>query len=394
MDQQISTNQTSNNSEYVVPSATSTSNSSSVPPKNSKNKSGFIFLLIVILLLMGSGILVLSLYKKEIPTVDPELVIDQQSSLIPDTLSDWQLYQGNGYTFKHPKDVDTFTETAGKDTDSISVVFIGPTQKASGRTQTELFDGYSFSVTNMGVSSENSSSELVAKERMQNVDACSQTDPVTDISEVQTMVLAGHTAYQFTSIGCFADFTLTYLDDGSNVFRITQLYTGTPDVYESYKRTTDQILSTFAFTDKPTTSVCPLNYVISDNNYYSICLPSDFEQVKEMNDMISSAEYKNTDKIIQITKNFEGGWGGLWCAKSEKVSISGYPSERIIYIDGSEDACESHYTSFWSLINNGVNDGPFPIYIFMSSVNGDVVRWNEDDLNTYKTIEQSFKVKN
>lgn len=156
-----------------------------------------------------------------------------------DPTSSWGTYNGvsNDYSFKHPIDLKSDTTSAGAGFESIRFMFVGPVQIASGRTQTELFDGYFFSVTKVGPLAQFDPNTEVTKQQQNSKETCPQVSDVTEVT------VSGSTAFKYT---CPNNYDLIYVTNGKNTYYITQFYTG--DNLNSYKAITDQILSTFKFT--------------------------------------------------------------------------------------------------------------------------------------------------
>jgi len=158
----------------------------------------------------------------------------------PISTSNWDVYESSlkSYSFKHPPGLKSDTGAAGVGFESIRFMLVGPTQMASGRTQTELFDGYAFIVTKLGSSTTLDPKKEIETQQKNSVSNCQ------DVGAVTSVIVAGKQAYQYAA-NCRGTYTTTYVSNGMNTYSITQSYAGGNQ--EAYKTITDQILSTFKF---------------------------------------------------------------------------------------------------------------------------------------------------
>lgn len=170
---------------------------------------------------------------------------EEKSVTTGETVSGWQTYSSDDYSFMYPPETKTDTDAAGEGSESIRVRFIGPVQQASGRTQTELFDGYAFIVTKIEINAEESAQKQAEKERAAAHVYCEQKG--SELSEVAKVTVAGTSGYRYTATNCYTDYTVTYLENGGSIYSITQTYTGDGEALAEYKVTTDKILSTLVF---------------------------------------------------------------------------------------------------------------------------------------------------
>lgn len=162
-----------------------------------------------------------------------------------DPTADWKTYINptQTYSFKHPNGLLSDTKASGSGYESIKFTLVGPTQIASGRTQTELFDGYSFSVTKIGPSEQYKAQIEIDKQIEDSKGACQEVDPA------ETVIVNNIQAYRYFG-NCLGTFYTIFISDGRDTYRISQLFTN-----DNYKLITDQILSTFEFTESESTPV-------------------------------------------------------------------------------------------------------------------------------------------
>lgn len=164
-----------------------------------------------------------------------------------DPTTNWKTFANPSktYSFKYPDGLKSDTGAAGSGFESIRFAFMGQKQIDSGRTQTELSEGYMFIVTKIGSTSAFDSKKEAEKQQTSSTETCKN---IGDLTKVKIDSLDGY------SVGCLGESVTTFVSDGKNIYSITEFYTG--DNREAYKKTTDQILSTFKFTEA-TSSASP-----------------------------------------------------------------------------------------------------------------------------------------
>lgn len=183
-------------------------------------------------------------YKKPISTDSTQktepIVVDITPT--PNPTESWEVLNNLGYKFKYP------TEAKGESREEESlVVHMGQKQIDSGRTQTELFDGYSFRVGEI-INDKNLTLEQLAKgERENTQNNCNSEDG--KVSEVKIFKVDGKNGFQYSALSCYIDYTETIVENAGKFYRISQSYVGEPTDQEDYKKTTEQILGTFEFLD-------------------------------------------------------------------------------------------------------------------------------------------------
>lgn len=189
-------------------------------------------------------------------TASPTQVI---TTPVPDVPSNWETYSSpdNDYSFKHPSGIKSDTGAGGVGFESIRFVFMGQKQIDSGRTQTELADGYSFSVIKLGSVNKYDPSTEAQKSNNNDKESCANIDP--EISSVIKTTVSGHDAYQYEK-NCMGNSTITYISNGVNVYLISQFYAGDKEDLPVYRTTTLQIYSSFKFNLALTKSDNSVNY--------------------------------------------------------------------------------------------------------------------------------------
>ena len=169
------------------------------------------------------------------PTVEP---IDS------DSMANWETYNSSEYSFKHPAGLKSDTGAAGTGFESIRFQLIGPKQIASGRTQTSLFDGYSFIVTKMGIATQKTPEQWATERRNDSKENCGSE---VILSDVEPITIGKATGVQYSVKNCIGDYTASYLLNGTNVYEITQLYVGEPVDQKAYEEITNQIFNSLKF---------------------------------------------------------------------------------------------------------------------------------------------------
>jgi hypothetical protein len=75
------------------------------------------------------------------------------------------MYDNFEYSFKHPAGLKSDSGAVGTGFESIRFQLMGPKQISSGRTQTSLFDGYSFEVTKLGLATQKTPEQWATERR-------------------------------------------------------------------------------------------------------------------------------------------------------------------------------------------------------------------------------------
>lgn len=155
--------------------------------------------------------------------------------------SSWNTITHDEYTFQYP------SEAKGETQESESVIsYMGPKQIASGRTQTELFDGYAFRIGSI-TTTPNTPLEQVAKNQHDNAQQNCQVQEGT-VSPATPVSIDGQDAFQYSAKGCYLDYTETIVVFNDTVYMISQSYTGEAEDQKRYQAITNQILSSLKFT--------------------------------------------------------------------------------------------------------------------------------------------------
>jgi hypothetical protein len=150
---------------------------------------------------------------------------------------EWKTYADyhSGFSINYPPELEAklFNETPPR----VKISFIGQEQTASGRIESELFDGYSISarvVSNI----KTDTLDKVANEFLKaNIGAC-PTEPSS--SAVTDSQVGNIQAKSFTILNCGGDSTNYYVTNNDSIFELAQSYTN-----EDFKLKVDEITATF-----------------------------------------------------------------------------------------------------------------------------------------------------
>lgn len=139
--------------------------------------------------------------------------------------------------------VATATEQEGSH-DSLSwrVSYMGDVQKKSGRTQTELFDGYSIEINRYEAVGDDLQQTQAESDRQGIIDACGEEN-VTDIHKSS---LNRYNSLSFEG-GCLGEAVYNYLIFDGTLYRVTTFIAQPEEQTLDYQDITDTILESLTF---------------------------------------------------------------------------------------------------------------------------------------------------
>lgn len=248
------------------------------PKPKSKRKLVVIIATILILVLISAIIAYKQLQNIYNKNLDPGMALPSTSptsEATADMTSEWETYSGIDYSFKYPPSFEAPVESAEGDWEGVSLVMFGESQKASGRTQTELFDG--LVIRTLVNTSEYTSAEDAADAYHQG-DNNSKQSISSSVSEIQEITVGGKTAYYYEVHG-FGDARMYFIDLGSSVLRATILYAGAEEDVKNYLSLADQILSTFEFINTTTTPAGQQSTYTNTKYSYSFEYPTEYNDI-------------------------------------------------------------------------------------------------------------------
>jgi len=153
----------------------------------------------------------------------------------------WKTLTNLNHSFKYPEEA-----TAEAREEESIVYFMGQKQIDSGRTQTELFDGYSFRVGEIANESDLSLEQLAEGERENAVNNCHSGDG--KVSQIKSVIVDEQNGLQYSVKGCYLDYTETIVTYDGKYYRLSQAYVGDIEDQDKYEEITNQMLSSFNFT--------------------------------------------------------------------------------------------------------------------------------------------------
>lgn len=161
--------------------------------------------------------------------------------------SDWDTYKSpnNEYSLKYPPEAILNTYQEGE-YEGISVSLIGPTQTASGRTQTELSEGYGMSIIEIP----NIDAQPLAESNWDADNQSSDPEIPHSISKIKVIEIGAKTGYQY-EVSNRGSAIVTFVPLSNTSLRIVGRHAGfTPKQEDEYYKILGQILSTFEFSDQ------------------------------------------------------------------------------------------------------------------------------------------------
>ncbi len=329
-------------------------------PAGSSNTLMIIMVVLVITLLGSTGLLAFQNYqlKQQVNgnnITDPSPTTDAEE---PDPMASWKTYSNpaQGFEIKYPADWQENKPATG----SPDLVYLNaPPLEGDLR--------YSVSVSTVN--------------KLPNVPT--QEEVINDLGFMYTTEApsrSGALTYYIAKGNTYLSFLLQpYNEDTPNMNQ------------EALKETFKSMLGTFKLisaspSPSPTsTTGCQNGFKEFKNANFSFCYPDDMKAAT--GNTASAVVLENDRETLRVVQNFQGGWGGSACLTIDAVKIADYPSKRLSWKSEKTDgSCDSSFTSFASMINEGVFKFPYPYMIELKSKSG-----NFAANSRYLTIEQSFK---
>ncbi|MBP9669961.1 hypothetical protein KBD75_01020 [Candidatus Woesebacteria bacterium] len=153
--------------------------------------------------------------------------------------SDNQVLTTDYFSLTYPKVATSSPVSESPDSTSWSIRYMGEKQASSGRTQTELFDGYAITVTVFPtVVGDEPANTQAESDRQGTIDGCGESS----VTKIKNDEVAGNQAISFTG-GCIGEATNFYFMDKEILFRISTMAVGEPEDVFTYQQTVDQALA-------------------------------------------------------------------------------------------------------------------------------------------------------
>lgn len=134
-----------------------------------------------------------------------------------------------------------------------------------------------------------------------------------------------------------------------------------------------------------TTNNCATGFEKFMNANFSFCYPTGMKATSASTD--TSVVLENATESLKVVQNFQGGWGGSECLTINAVEVAGYKSKRLSWKTEKTGGagCENTFTSFATMVNEGIFKSPFPYMMEYTKKTGTFA----DDKN-FIAIETSF----
>ena len=141
------------------------------------------------------------------------------------------------FTLTYPLEA-TVSSYTSPDSSTWAISYLGKSQRESGRTQTELFDGYNLSLTHFEVVGDNVRRTQAEADRTGIVDSCGQEN----VTVIRTSAFSNYEALTFYG-GCLGEADYYYLQTESGLYRVTKMIVGPDEYIPEYEKSIDLILS-------------------------------------------------------------------------------------------------------------------------------------------------------
>ncbi|HOX96364.1 MAG TPA: hypothetical protein PLI45_03200 [Candidatus Woesebacteria bacterium] len=193
------------------------------------------------------------------PTPTPTIVVPSETPTPTiDPTANWQTYVDSvgKYEIKYPTNATLSTNSKP----IVDIVYIGQAQIDSGRTQSELSDGYKISINFEYTAPTQTLASAANYVHQHNADNCPEPGKAVISPLIQTTI-SDEPAMQFSTKNCFTDSTTVMVIKGDKLYEITSMYPASnPDQQKNYQDQTVKILSTFKFTGTNNAKyTCPTN---------------------------------------------------------------------------------------------------------------------------------------
>lgn len=171
------------------------------------------------------------------PSPSPAITIS------PSPTSSWLTFSTDLFTLTYPPEASASERPENPDSKNWAVTYMGETQRQSGRTQTELFDGYALNLTAFEIVGDDPAQIQAESDRQATIDACGLEGEVTPITSTS---IASQTALTYSG-GCLGRPTSYYFSLDQQLFRLSVLVVGSTEDRVQYLSTVDKIIASLHF---------------------------------------------------------------------------------------------------------------------------------------------------
>jgi hypothetical protein len=156
-----------------------------------------------------------------------------------DETENWKTYTGRYFSFEYPLEAILNEQGSEMQSQEVSVTYI---KSGANKPNTDLSDGYIFSVTYGSFIGTGPIEETINKFRSQIKEACS--NPI--ISTNRSVIVGNIPALSYDVTNCMSGYTQTVVVNNSRAFLIYQTQPN-DNLQHDYRQITNQILGTFRF---------------------------------------------------------------------------------------------------------------------------------------------------
>lgn len=191
--------------------------------------------LILILIIFGLSYLKWQAWQSPEPTVSVASPTPIPSSA---TVSDTLRLTTPYFTLDYPRVATSSPVTESPDSLTWTIRYMGETQVKSGRTQTELSDGYIVTIARFSeVVGDDPSLTQAESDRQGTANQCGDSS----VTKIRDEKIDGRNAYAFTG-GCATEATSYYFMDEGVLYRVTTMAIGAEEDIFDYNQAVSKIL--------------------------------------------------------------------------------------------------------------------------------------------------------
>ncbi len=208
-----------------------------------KNNITITVLLILILAGIITGLIIVRTKNtNQVTTVSPiqTSIITASPNPTQQTSEELKSISNLGITMQYPAEAKAEART-----EETVIFYMGQKQIASGRTQTELFDGYSLRIGLIKPEVGKTLEQTAKVERDNAVTNCQSEKG--EVSPLTASTIDRVSAFMYSAKNCYVDYTETITINKDKVYRISQSYVGDTEDQLKYKENTDKMRESIQF---------------------------------------------------------------------------------------------------------------------------------------------------
>lgn len=145
------------------------------------------------------------------------------------------------FSLNYPEVATTSTRTS-PDAREWVISYIGEEQTKSGRTQTELWDGYAISITRFEAVGDNPDRVQAEADRQGTIDACGEENA----TEIKNGKVGAYDALTYYG-GCLGEADQYYIMIADTLYRVTAMVVGSEGYKPGYQTVVNAILDSLKF---------------------------------------------------------------------------------------------------------------------------------------------------